>query len=96
MSRLHSVDLKPSAAEISRRCTGVHSYVLLELPSEDEIAVTEERKTSEMPFLIRKTIRYRNGAKIILIQDFHERVFRVEIDCDPARFLYYRSGILKV
>ena len=71
-------------------------FVLLELPSEDEIAVTEERKSSEMPFLIRKTIRYRNGAKVILIQDFHERVFRVEVECEETPFLYYRSWLLKI
>ncbi len=74
----------------------MNPFVFLELPSEDEIVVTEERQSSAMPFLIRKTIRYRNGAKVILIQDFNERVFRVEVDCEEAPLLYYRSWLLKI
>ena len=81
---------------VSRRYFSVHPFILLELPSEDEIAVTEEKQNIEEPCLIRKTIRYRNGAKVVLIQDFDNRVFHVEVDCEEHPFFFSGKQILKI
>jgi hypothetical protein len=61
--------------------TIMSSKVVLSLPSEDEIETTVERRISESPSLIEKTIRYKNGMQVKLIQNFAGKVFRLLMNC---------------
>jgi hypothetical protein len=51
------------------------------LPTEDEIETTMEKMIPESSFLIEKTIRYKNGLLVQLIQDFTGRIFRFSVNC---------------
>jgi hypothetical protein len=51
------------------------------LPAEDEIETTMEKMIPESSFLIEKTIRYKNGLLVQLIQDFTGRIFRFSVNC---------------
>lgn len=55
--------------------------VTLCLPAEDEIETTMEKMIPESPFLIEKTIRYKSGLLVQLIQDFTGRIFRLTVNC---------------
>jgi hypothetical protein len=57
------------------------SKVTLCLPAEDEIETTMEKMIPESPFLIEKTIRYKSGLLVQLIQDFTGRIFRFSVNC---------------
>ena len=61
------------------------SKVMLCLPAEDEIETTMEKMIPESSFLIEKTIRYKSGLLVKLIQDFTGRIFRFSVNCsnDP-------------
>ena len=53
------------------------SRVLLELPSDDEMMLSEEIRTAGNDKLLKKTIRYQNGIVVVLILDFQNKVFSV-------------------
>lgn len=55
--------------------------LVLCLPAEDEIETTVEKMVSESSFLIEKTIRYRNGLQIKLVQDFSGEIFQFSMNC---------------
>ena len=56
--------------------------VLLELPGEREIeSINEVAESSESGFIVR-TIRYRNGLTVVLRQDVHHLVYRIELHAD--------------
>ena len=55
--------------------------VMLCLPAEDEIETTTEKMIPESSFLIEKTIRYKSGLLVKLIQDFTGRIFRFSVNC---------------
>lgn len=57
------------------------SKVVLCLPCEDEIETTVEKRVSESSKLIEKTIRYKNGMQVKLIQDFSGKIFRLLMNC---------------
>ena len=59
--------------------------VTLCLPAEEEIETTMEKMIPESSFLIEKTIRYKSGLLVQLIQDFTGRIFRFSVNCsnDP-------------
>jgi len=48
-------------------------------PGEDQIEVEFEKRLSESSYLIERTIRYKSGIQIELIQDFMGRVFHFSI-----------------
>jgi hypothetical protein len=55
--------------------------VTLCLPAEEEIETTMEKMIPESSFLIEKTIRYKSGLLVQLIQDFTGRIFRFSVNC---------------
>jgi hypothetical protein len=61
--------------------TIISSKMVLCLPCEDEIETTVEKRVSESPSLIEKTIRYKNGMQVKLIQDFTGKIFRLLMNC---------------
>jgi hypothetical protein len=63
--------------------------LILNLPEEDEIESTAELRVSSESNMIRKTIRYKSGLIVELLQDFEESVFRVSFSGDrsPLRIL---------
>ena len=61
--------------------TVLSSKVVLSLPREDEIETSVERRISETPSLIEKTIRYKNGMQVKLVQDFTGKIFRLLMSC---------------
>lgn len=71
--------------------------VVLELPSEDEIAVREERSIGEpSSHCIRKTLRYRNGMMVVMVQDFENRVYSIQVSCEPSTLFLSGNLVLKV
>ncbi|MCI0414557.1 hypothetical protein L0222_17405 [bacterium] len=68
------------------------SKVMLSLPAEEEIETTMERMIPESSFLIEKTIRYKSGLLVKLIQDFTGRIFRFSVNCaDDALWISNQS-----
>jgi hypothetical protein len=61
--------------------TLISSRVVLCLPSEDEVETTVEKRVSESPSLIEKTIRYKSGMQVKLLQDFTGKIFRLLMNC---------------
>ena len=57
------------------------SKMVLCLPGEDEIETIVETRVPESATLIEKTIRYKNGMQIKLIQDFSGKIFRLTMNC---------------
>jgi hypothetical protein len=55
--------------------------MMLCLPSEDEIEMTIEQRIPESSSLIEKTIRYKNGLQIKVIEDFTGRIFQFTLNC---------------
>jgi hypothetical protein len=74
----------------------VSPKVVLELPAEDEIAVTEEKEVVGHPRFIQKTIRYRNGITVLLVQDSQNRVLRIEVSCEKFPLLFIGNQIVKI
>lgn len=63
--------------------------MILKLPEEEEIESTAELRVSSEPNIIRKTIRYKNGMVVELLQDFEETIFRVSFSAinSPLRIM---------
>ena len=57
------------------------SKVVLCLPAEDEIETIVEKRFKDSSKLIEKTIRYKNGMQVKLIQDFSGKIFRLLLNC---------------
>jgi hypothetical protein len=73
----------------------VRPEIVLELPSEEEIAVIEEKELVEHPRSIRKTIRYRNGITVLLLLDSENRIIRFEMTSEKIPFYIVGNQILK-
>ena len=61
--------------------TMISSKMVLCLPCEDEIETSVEKRVSEAPSLIERTIRYKNGMQVKMIQDFTGKIFRLLMNC---------------
>jgi hypothetical protein len=71
------------------------SKALLCLPCEDEIETTIEKKVPESSTLIEKTIRYKNGMQIKLIQDFSGKVVRLLMNCSNGTLWLAEQGVMR-
>jgi hypothetical protein len=70
---------------------------ILNLPEENEIESTAELRLSSESNMIRKTIRYKSGLIVEILQDFEEAIFRVSVSGNhaPLRILnnqVFRAG----
>jgi len=70
--------------------------ILLNLPDEEDIQSTAEVRVSAAPGLIRKTIRYKDGMELILLQDFQELVFSLSLRFSRAPFQLKRNRIFRL
>jgi hypothetical protein len=73
----------------------VSPVVVLELPSEEEIAVIEETEVLEYPRFIRRSIRYRNGITVLLWLDSQNRITRIEMRCEKFPLFFVGNQIVK-
>ena len=73
----------------------VSPVVVLKLPSEDEIAVIEEKEVVRHPRFIRRTIRYRNGITLLLWLDSENRITRIEMRCEKFPLYFVGNQIVK-
>jgi hypothetical protein len=74
----------------------VSAVIVLELPSEDEIAVIEEKEVVENPRHIRRTIRYRNGITVLLWLDSQNRITRIEMTCETFPLYFIGNQIVRI
>jgi len=68
--------------------------MVLSLPGEEEILSKAEKRFTGFPGLVRKTIRYRNGMVLTLIEDFSEFIFSISLDFSLAPFRISQNKIL--
>jgi hypothetical protein len=63
--------------------------LVVNLPEEKEIESTAEFRVSSESNIIRKTIRYKNGLVVELLQDFDETIFHVSFSTNqyPLRLV---------
>jgi hypothetical protein len=73
----------------------VSPVVVLELPSEEEIAVIEEMEVVENPRFIRRMIRYRNGLTVLLLLDPQNRITRFEMICENLPLFFVGNQIVR-
>jgi len=66
----------------------------LTLPDEGEILSKAEKRFLDCPGLVKKTIRYRNGLVLTLIEDFSEAIFSMSFDFSVTPFRISRNHIL--
>lgn len=66
----------------------------LTLPGEEEILSKAEKRFLNFPGLVRKTIRYRNGIVLTLIEDFSESIFSISLDFSVAPIRISQNGTL--
>ncbi|MCI0414503.1 hypothetical protein L0222_17135 [bacterium] len=74
----------------------MYPKVVLELPADDEITVTEEKEVVEHPRFTQKTIRYRNGITVLLWQDSENRITRIEVNCENLPLFFIGNQIVKI
>ncbi len=65
----------------------------LTLPGEDEILSTAEKRFVDCPGLVKKTVRYRNGLVLTLVEDFSEAIFSISLDFSVTPFRIIRNNI---
>jgi len=68
--------------------------MVLSLPGEEEILSKAEKRFTGFPGLVKKTIRYRNGMVLTLIEDFSESIFSISLDFSFAPFRISQNRIL--
>lgn len=71
------------------------ALVLLELPSDEEITVIQEKQVVEHPRSTLRTIRYRSGFTVLLWLDSQNRITRLEIICEEFPLLFVGNQIVK-
>ena len=74
----------------------VSPEIVLELPSEEEIAVIEEKEVVKDRRFIRRTIRYRNGITVLLWLDSENRITRFEMSCEILPLYFVGNQIVKI
>jgi len=71
------------------------SKMILCLPGEEEIETAVEKRVSESSCLIERTIRYRNGTQVRLIQDLMGQVFHFSIKCSDRPMWISENHLLR-
>ena len=66
----------------------------LTLPGEEEILSKAEKRFVNFPGLVRKTVRYRDGMVLTLIEDFSESIFSISVDFSFAPIRISQNTIL--
>jgi len=69
--------------------------IVLSLPGEDEIQSTAEIRLPAAPGIIQKTIRYKNGMELTLLQDFRDFIFSLSVRFCATPFRLTKTKINK-
>jgi len=63
------------------------------LPDEDEIETTFEKRISESSCLIERTVRYKSGTQVQMIQDFMGRIYHFSIKSSKDNLRIVRNRL---
>lgn len=69
---------------------------ILALPEDGEIESTEEIRVFHSAKITKKTIRYKNGIVAVLLKDFNNNVFRIELRSPRTPFWMSRNHLFLV
>lgn len=85
--------LKSAPANVEVRMSD-QPEIVLSLPGEEEIQSTAEIRLPTAPGIIQKTIRYKNGMELTLLQDFRDLIFSLSVRFYSTPFRLRKEHVL--